>query len=465
MSDKVALRGWKNIPFAFYMQGVRHAAELSAGEFFAMLLCDGDTDLEDSDMMRSLERRALIARCEKGDAPSEWSRYRRFDNIYIPAMNLMITGRCNFNCLHCFNAADNAPLMSEWDFDELCILLDQARDCGINAFTLTGGEPMMHPRFMDIVREIMSRGMYVDRINTNGWFITQELIDQMLSAGCRPIMKISFDGLGSHDKMRDHKDAERRTLEAIELCVKNGFKTRVQTQVNRLTLDSLAATLSLMEDMGVSEAKLIRTSESERWVLNAGEATLPAEEYYESMLGLAAVYARGDHSMDLRIWQFLDLYPSQRAYAMEPVMYGVGGYRGRAAVCRDNRSMSAISSDGELVPCLQMSGWFKARGMSLGNVHETELGHLLREGKYLDTICRTFDELRDSNSKCSGCRYFEYCCGGCRALGLLYSGERADMDGEDITKCLFFENGWYRRVEDAMKGWRNLRSIPSYITS
>ena len=202
MSDKVALRGWKNIPFAFYMQGVRHAAELSAGEFFAMLLCDGDTDLEDSDMMRSLERRALIARCEKGDAPSEWSRYRRFDNIYIPAMNLMITGRCNFNCLHCFNAADNAPLMSEWDFDELCVLLDQARDCGINAFTLTGGEPMMHPRFMDIVREIMSRGMYVEKINTNGWFITQELLDQMKDAGCRPVMKISFDGLGSHDKMR-----------------------------------------------------------------------------------------------------------------------------------------------------------------------------------------------------------------------------------------------------------------------
>ena len=33
-------------------------------------------------------------------------------------MNWMITGKCNYNCLHCFNASDNSPLVSEFTLSE-----------------------------------------------------------------------------------------------------------------------------------------------------------------------------------------------------------------------------------------------------------------------------------------------------------------------------------------------------------
>ena len=118
-------------------------------------------------------------------------------------MNWMITGRCNYNCLHCFNAVDNAPLASEFTLEEGERLIEQAAECGINAFTVTGGEPMCHRHFFDFVESIHRHGMFVEELNTNGFYVNQEALDRLKAIGCDPLMKISFDGLGHHDWLRN----------------------------------------------------------------------------------------------------------------------------------------------------------------------------------------------------------------------------------------------------------------------
>lgn len=42
---------------------------------------------------------------------------------------------------------------------------------------------------------------------------------------------------------------------------------------------------------------------------------------------------------------------------------------------------------------------------------------------------------------------------------MLYSGEKAGFCGEDTTKCLFFENGWYGKTVNALAGRENLTEI------
>ena len=51
--------------------------------------------------------------------------------------------------------------------------------------------------------------------------------------------------------------------------------------------------------------------------------------------------------------------------------------------------------------------------------------------------------------------------GGCRALGLLYSGkeELAGLMSKDVTKYCFFEGGWYQRIVQALPEWTNLSEI------
>ncbi len=459
LREHIGLRSWKRAPYACYVKNEAFAKRLSKDAFELLCLCDASHDLSESDQLKKLIDEGLIAPCREGDSPDEWSLPRRYDNRYFPKMNLMITGRCNYHCLHCFNAADNAPLMAEWDFAALCGLFDQARDCGINAFTITGGEPMLHPHFVEILKEITDREMFVEELNTNGSFITGEILDQMKSLGCMPLMKISFDGMDYHDRMRGHEGAERRAVSAIRLCVQKGFPVMVQMQVNKENLDVLLPSLNMLEQEGVRSVRMIRTSESERWNRNCGGATLSFSEYYEQMLALAESYSKTARRMDIDIWQFLHLYPAERSFSIGPVRQGEGMVRGSAPVCRGNRGMIAVTAEGDVVPCLQMSGHYKAYGLQLGNLHNTALKDLLTESPYLETVCATVDQLKNANAECASCAYFRYCCGGCRAIGRMLSEERSDMFGTDRSKCLFFQGGWYEKIVRALPGWENLTAI------
>ena len=279
LKENVALRKWKLVERAIYIKGIDHALSVSKEDFETLLKCDGQYDLELSSTVTKLINLGYIEECQRNDKINNWSLFKEYDNYYFPKMNLMLTGKCNLNCLHCFNAKDNTPLNSELTYEQTLNILDQARDIGIHAFTLTGGEPLVHPRFLDIVKEIYKRDMYVFEINTNGLLLTQKVLDSLKEIKCYPLIKISFDGVGYHNWIRQHPKAEELTLKAIELCIKNGFKVKAQIQVNRQNVDVMMKTAELLNNIGVSEIRIIRTTEAPRWEKNAPGSSLTIEEY------------------------------------------------------------------------------------------------------------------------------------------------------------------------------------------
>ncbi len=454
LNPNIALRSWRLVPYAYYIKGVRDARGLKKDEFELLLKCDGKTELDDnSPLVRKFSEYGTIAPARNGDELSEWQKHLDCDNRYFPAMEYAITGKCNYNCLHCFNAADNSPLMSEWTLGEAKAMLEQAQKCGVNAITLTGGEPMLHKNFFEIIEEIYKRGMYVAEINTNGHFIDQTALDRMKALGCTPIIKISFDGLGRHDWLRNREGAEKNALAALRLCKENGFETWAQTNVHRLNLETILPTAEMLDEMGIDEMRIIRTSESPRWKENAGDACLDVDEYYEKMFDFAEKYTQKPHKMDVDIWQFLTIFPSTAAFRVRPVECGEGEYRDSLPVCRGNRGKIAAAANGNVYPCLQLSGFYDAHGKILGNIKTEGLQPLLQSGKYLDEVCATVKTLAVNNTKCAGCKYFRYCVGGCRALAVGLTG---DKFGSDPAKCVFFKNGWYGRITEMLDGWENI---------
>ncbi len=454
LNPNIALRSWRLVPYAYYIKGIRDARGLKKDEFELLLKCDGKTELDDnSPLVRKFSEYGIIAPARNGDELSEWQKHLDCDNRYFPAMEYAITGKCNYNCLHCFNAADNSPLMSEWTLGEAKAMLEQAQKCGVNAITLTGGEPMLHKNFFEIIEEIYKRGMYVAEINTNGHFIDQTALDRMKALGCTPIIKISFDGLGRHDWLRNREGAEKNALAALRLCKENGFETWAQTNVHRLNLETILPTAEMLDEMGIDEIRIIRTSESPRWKENAGDACLDVDEYYEKMFDFAEKYTQKPHKMDVDIWQFLTIFPSTAAFRVRPVECGEGEYRDSLPVCRGNRGKIAAAANGNVYPCLQLSGFYDAHGKILGNIKTEGLQPLLQSGKYLDEVCATVKTLAVNNTKCAGCKYFRYCVGGCRALAVGLTG---DKFGSDPAKCVFFKNGWYGRITEMLDGWENI---------
>ena len=452
LRDDIAIRKWRYVDRAVYRRGVDCAFGVSKEEFATLLLSDAEHDLEKTPVIENLLEHRLIEECEKGSHPSEWSSLHEYDNLYFPRMNLMITGKCNLNCLHCFNAKDNAPLNSELSFEQILSILDQAKQIGVHAFTLTGGEPLVHPRFLDIVKAIYERDMMIFELNTNGLLLNQKMLDLFKEIGCNPLIKISYDGVGYHNWIRQHPKAEELTIKAIKLCIDNGFHVKAQVQVNRKNVDVMMKTARLLNDMHVSEMRIIRTTEAPRWEKNAPQSSLPIEEYYERMLSFAKEYLDSNMKMVVDIWQFLRIHPQHKGYNLVPISCSEKEFNLRIPMCKGNRGMIAISSGGEVVPCLQMSGYFLEKGISLGNCFKTPLQELVKQSDYVNLATAPLLKQILENEKCANCRYYKACTGGCPALGLLYSKD-VNFYHEDITKCAFFENGWYEKVTEALKNY------------
>ncbi len=166
--------------------------------------CDGEQDLPCTSELQNLLDRGLCHPCQNDERLTEWQKPRFYSNRCVPSIYLMITGRCNLNCLHCFNASDNNASADQFSLEDLDRLTDDAAATGVQGIWITGGEPMIHPNFLEIVRMIYRKDMFVPVLVTNGMFLTDRMLDELQSIGFKGRIMISFDGIGHHDRMRQH---------------------------------------------------------------------------------------------------------------------------------------------------------------------------------------------------------------------------------------------------------------------
>jgi len=449
LNDDVCLRSYRLVPYAYFRMFNETACGLSEKEFNLLRKCDGNTFLKKSKLLDSLLYRSLIRICEKGEKLTSWQEYRNCDNRYMPKMNIQLTGKCNFNCMHCFNAIDNAPLQSELSLEEMIKILDECVECGVQAFTITGGEPMVHPHYKEIIEEIYKRNLYVFELNTNGFFINQEMIDWMKSINYYPLVKISFDGVnGNHNWMRGNPLAEERTFKAIKLCVDNGFRVKIQMTINKKNIASVAASCDLLDKMGVHEIRMIKTTEAPRWVQNGQEYTMNYNEYYDELLKVVKEYYSSERHANLTGWLIFSANSKHHTVHLEPYECTKEEYRDSLPLCRGTRGMIAVGSNGNVYPCLQGSGLFDELKIYLGNIKKDGLKTLLQDSAYMKMVSTTVKERLNSSSQCKNCKYFKNCVGGCPVLALQVSGNYL---GEDICKCIFFKQNYHIKYRDTFK--------------
>jgi MoaA/NifB/PqqE/SkfB family radical SAM enzyme len=90
----------------------------------------------------------------------------------------VITRRCNLSCGYCFEYDKVSPPVP---FQVLQQRIDHLARLDSVFVTLTGGESLLHPQVVDLVRYVRAKGM-TPLLNTNGYLLTRELIDQLNEA-------------------------------------------------------------------------------------------------------------------------------------------------------------------------------------------------------------------------------------------------------------------------------------------
>lgn len=444
LNPNVALRSWQNVPYAYYVKNEKKAKGLTKDEFEILCKCDGIQEMDRNPIISKMIARGVCKIALIGDSLTEWQKPRICDNLYFPSMNWMLTGKCNYNCQHCYNAADNAKGQCEFNLKEAYKLIEEAAACGVNSISLTGGDPVIHIYFTEILRKIYEQGMFVDEINTNGFFITKDMLVQMKRFKCVPLIRISFDGIGYQDTYRNREGSEKRTLAAIKLCIAEGFDVNVQFNLHRYNKDTLIPTLTLMDKLGVHKTRIVRLEETSRLKKNLKDASMGVEEYFEYMLGIIKQYYELDCNMVLDIAQMVTVFPGAQTYVPRPVEFKYGEFKDTVPLYRRNHGEITVGASGNLYTCQQMSEYYEKPTNLLGNVKEDGLQIHLREGRYVKELSETVKDLKEVNHKCAGCRWMHYCGSGSRAMAYSLTGDKM---GCDTSKCIFFEKEYLAKLK------------------
>jgi MoaA/NifB/PqqE/SkfB family radical SAM enzyme len=106
-------------------------------------------------------------------------------------VSLVLTNHCNLSCAGCLN--ESSPRRSRFlSFDLLRSCIDQSYRMGVFEVGFTGGEPFLHPRFIDCTKLVRSYGMGA-HVNTNG-VVDRDSVEALIAA--RPdLVRVSIDGL------------------------------------------------------------------------------------------------------------------------------------------------------------------------------------------------------------------------------------------------------------------------------
>lgn len=116
----------------------------------------------------------------------------------VDYLRISLIDRCNFRCIYCMpEGADLEYLLQQellTDVELLKLVREVFIPVGFTRFRLTGGEPLLRPRVVDLVREIVSYPQTEDISMTTNGFLLAPLAADLYNAGLKRI-NISLDSL------------------------------------------------------------------------------------------------------------------------------------------------------------------------------------------------------------------------------------------------------------------------------
>jgi radical SAM protein with 4Fe4S-binding SPASM domain len=465
LDRRFLLRGWQGMPYALLDDITGQVCIVPEAVFRTMQLCNGQYREYDPvffgprrKILEELEKKKLIVFSDEPFKLRPEQAYRSYPNHFIRKVHWSVTGRCNYRCRHCYMSAPHAVLPQPGT-QEMFRIADEIADCGIPVVTLTGGEPLIREDFLSIVERLVSRGVRISTIMTNGALVTEELLDELEKRGVLCGFDISFDGVdGWHDWMRGVPGAGENAIRALRLCHEHGFETGVQIVLHKGNLSVLRESVRMLSELGVSGAVVGGVRDvGEGHAL--GPYILSDEELFEAYAEYLPQFV--EDGMPLSRVRFSGMFAYENGKFVLPLVRGdVEDTCSRALLCPSMRNTMYLSPDGYVLPCIPMS-YNEVSKQCFPNVSELTLSEALGDSAYMRFISSTAKDYFEHNPECRACAYAKQCSGGCRGRATEAShGE--NLMGKDPFTCWYFLDGYYDRAREIIE--RLQKKVNKYRT-
>jgi SynChlorMet cassette radical SAM/SPASM protein ScmF len=182
------------------------------------------------------------------------------DDRRVPPLRrlyLYLSGSCNLACRHCwidprFSKSAGADDMALEMIEDI---VRQAQELGLQSVKLTGGEPMLHPQVLPLIRFLHASKIEVV-METNGTLIDDAAASVLQEAGA--IVAVSLDGPDAelHEDLRRVAGSFEQTLSGMRALQRAGLGYQVITCLYRKNQDRLVEMPALVKGLGATSLKI-----------------------------------------------------------------------------------------------------------------------------------------------------------------------------------------------------------------
>ncbi|MDJ0658695.1 MAG: GTP 3',8-cyclase MoaA [Crocosphaera sp.] len=283
----------------------------------------------------------------------------------VDYLRISLIDRCNFRCQYCMPEGTELDYILRQELlahEEIITLLKEVFiPLGFSKFRLTGGEPLLRPGIVDLVKDIASLSATEDLSLTTNGFLLSSLAEDLYNAGLKRI-NISLDSLNpdTFKTIIGRKKANlwQQTWSGIQAAYEVGFDPLklnivVIPGVNESEIEALAE-LSINKNWHIRFIEFMPIGNPE---LFSDRAWVPSEEIREKIRqkwGLIESNIKGNGPADV---------------FKIPGAKGTLGFISQMSECFCDRcNRMRLSADGWLRPCL------------LNETGQIDLKTLLRSG-------------------------------------------------------------------------------------
>ncbi len=281
---------------------------------------------------------------------------------------LELTSRCNNQCQHCYASSGPAVTDDGVPHERWLALITEARQEGATGLQLIGGEPLLYPRWKELVQRAHSEGYEVIEIFTNATLIDDADIAFFQQYNVCIATTIYADNAATHDLVTKHEGSFAKTMSAVEKILAADIPLRVAAIIMKANEHEVDNIIKLCTDLGV----------------------------YTAPPDVVRPTGRGDDHEILP--ESYTRPPIKPPFFTDPESFAKAR---KYHTCLAGRL--AVPSTGEIIPCIF------ARSQVCGNILTASLKDVLH-GQKVQNIWQT---TKDQVAKCRDCEY-RYACTDCR---------------------------------------------------
>jgi MoaA/NifB/PqqE/SkfB family radical SAM enzyme len=192
-----------------------------------------------------------------------------------------ITNECNLACLHCIEeSGPGKAFPDELDREQALHVVDELMANQVPYLSFSGGEPMLHPHFFEMVGRVTSRGAQL-KIETNGHYLDPENCRSLKALGVKAV-QVSLDGATSatFGRMRVRGDFDK-TLDGIRNLRAAGVPVEINFSPASFNIHQAARIVDLAYELGAVSFYSGRTMFTGNAVKAWRHLAVSDEEYVE----------------------------------------------------------------------------------------------------------------------------------------------------------------------------------------